>query len=130
MTRRKKKLLLDLAGALVSLALPAAAAIAQFPRLQQATAGGSGFLSALNLSCTAFAVLCILAVITAGRFLRDRVKVPRSGLVPSLLLYAALRGIRMIIVPFETILFYAVIGNAIAAVLYLIADKRYGEVAA
>jgi hypothetical protein len=130
MTRRKKKLLLDLLGALVSLALPAAAAISQFPRLQEATAGESSFLSALNLSCTAFAVVCIIAVITAGRFLRDRVHMPKSGLVPSVLLYAVLRGVRMIILPFETILFYAVIGNAIAAVLYLIADKRYGEVSA
>ena len=130
MTRRQKKLLLDVTGALFSFALPAAAAISQFPHVQQATTGESGFLSLLNLSCTAFAVLCILAVITAGRFLRERVQLPRSGLLPAALLYAVLRGIRMIIVPFEVIVFYAVLGNAIAAVLYLIADKRYGEVSA
>lgn len=128
MTDKAKKRTLDIVGALISFALPAAAAIAEFPRVKAATGGGNDFLAVLNLSAAAFAMVAILAVITAVRFFRHRLKAPRSGLALSVILYMIVRGINVIIDPMETILFWSVIGCAIAWVLYFIADKKYGGV--
>lgn len=126
MTDKAKKRTLDIVGALISFALPAAAAIAEFPRVKAATGGGNDFLAVLNLSAAAFAMVAILAVITAVRFFRHRLKAPRSGLAVAVILYIVVRGINVIIDPMETILFWSVIGCAIAWVLYFIADKKYG----
>lgn len=128
MTDKAKKRTLDIVGALISFALPAAAAIAEFPRVKAATGGGNDFLAVLNLSSAAFAMVAILAVITAVRFFRHRLKAPRSGLAVSVILYVIVRGINVVIDPMETILFWSVIGCAIAWVLYFIADKKYGGV--
>ena len=126
MTDKAKKRLLDIFGAIVSFALPAAAAISEFPRVKTATGGADSFLSVVNLSATAFSIIAIIGAITAMRFFHHRLKMPKSGLAVSVILYVIVRGINVIIDPMETILFWAVIGCGIAWVLYLIADKKYG----
>ena len=127
MTKRAKKRALDFCGAGISFLLPAIATVAEFPRVKATTGDARGFLDVLNLSSAAFAIVAIIGVITAWRFFRDRVKVPRSGLAVSLVLYIIVRGVKMIIEPFETILFWSVIGCAVAWVLYHIADRLYKE---
>ena len=126
MTDKAKKRLLDICGALVSFVLPAAAAVSEFPRVKAATGGENGFLTFLNLSATAFAIIAIIGAITAIRFFHHRLKAPKSGLGVAVILYVIVKGINTIIDPMETILFWAVIGCAIAWVLYLISDKKYG----
>lgn len=126
MSTKAKKRTLDIIGALVSFALPAGAAIAEFPRAKAATGAAGSFAAWLNLSTAALAVVAILAAITAYRFFRDRIKMPRSGLAISVILYAVVHGINVIVDSMEVILFWSVIGCAIAWVLYYIADKKYG----
>ncbi len=126
MTDRKKKLILDLIGAIIAVALPAFAAVSEFPKIRAATAGGSQFTTFLNVSSTAFAVICVIAAATAWRFLHHRLKMPKSGFFPLVALYAVVHGIHMIIAPFEVIVFWAAIGSGIAFILALIADKKYG----
>ena len=122
MTRRTKKRLLDIVGLLVSVLLPIGAAIAVFPREQ-----ASGFLQWFNLSAAAFAVILLVGAVAAMRFFHTRLQVPRNGVVFSLLLYFLIRGVRVIIDPFETIAFWLLIGNLIGWGFYLIADKKFGE---
>lgn len=124
MTRRTVRRILNGGGALVSFLLPAAAAISEFPRIQAGTAaeGGGKFLAALNLSAAAFAVIAVLALVTAMRFLKHRIAMPKSGLILSVLLYLLVRGIRLIVKPMEVILFWSVIGCGVAFVMYFIAD--------
>lgn len=126
MSNKAKKRTLDILGALVSFALPAGAAAAEFPRVKTATGGASGFAAVLNLSTVALAIILIIATITMYRFFRDRIKMPRSGLALSVILYAVVHGINVIVDSMEVILFWSVIGCAVAWVLYYIADKRYG----
>lgn len=126
MTAKQKKLLLDVIGAFITVALPAAAAISEFPKIAAATTGGSQFLTFLNVSSTAFAVICVIAAATAWRFFHHRLRMPRSGFFPLLILYAIVHGINMIIDPFEIIVYWAAIGSGIAFVLAFIADKKYG----
>ncbi len=126
MTDKKKKLLLDVIGAIVAVVLPSVVAISEFPKIQAATTGESQFVSFLNISSTAFAVICVIAASTAWRFCHHRLKMPRSGFFPLVALYAIVHGIHMIIAPFEVIVFWAAVGSGIAFVLALIADKKYG----
>lgn len=126
MTAKQKKLLLDVLGAIIAVALPAFAAITEFPKIQAATASESQFITFLNVSTTAFAVICVIAAATAWRFFHNRLKMPRSGFFPLLILYAIVHGINMIIDPFEVIIYWAAIGSGIAFVLALIADRKYG----
>ena len=127
MTNRQKKRLLDLSGLLVSILLPAAAAISEFPRVKAATTGGNAFFDFLNVSAAAMAVIAVVTIFTAWRFLKHRIKMPTSGFLPSLLAYLIVRGMHLIIAPLESILFWVVAGCAVAWVLYFIADKKYGE---
>ena len=106
--------------------LPAFAAISEFPKIAQATASESQFITFLNISTTAFAVICVIAAATAWRFFHNRLKMPRSGFFALLILYVIIHGINMIIDPFEVILYWAAIGSGIAFVLDVIADKKYG----
>ncbi len=126
MTDKKKKLLLDVIGAILAVAFPAAAAISEFPKIRVATAGTSQFTTFLNVSSTAFAVICVIAAATAWRFFHNRLKMPRSGFFPLVALYAIVHGINMIIAPFEVIVFWAAVGSGIAFILAVIADKKYG----
>lgn len=126
MTDKRKRLILEISGALISFLLPAGAAISAFPRVVKDTGGLSSFAAMLNLSTAALAIVLIIGLLTAFRFFRDRIKLPRSGLVLSAILYLTVHGIRLIVQPMETVLFWAMIGSAIAWVLYLIADKKYG----
>ena len=127
MTNKAKKRTLDISGAVISFLLPALATIAEFPRVKASTGDARGFLDVLNLSSAAFAIVAIIGIMTAWRFFRNRVKMPRSGLAVSLVLYIIVRGVKRIVDPFETILFWSVIGCAIAWVLYRIADRLYKE---
>lgn len=126
MTAKQKKLLLDVLGAIITVALPAFAAITEFPKIQAATASESQFITFLNVSTTAFAVICVIAAATAWRFFHHRLKMPSSGFFPLLILYVIVHGINMIIGPFEVIIYWAAIGSGIAFVLAFIADKKYG----
>ena len=126
MSKQAKKRVLDILGLLISFALPAGAAAAEFPRVKTATGGASGFAAILNLSTVTLAIILIIATITMYRFFRDRIKMPRSGLALSVILYAVVHGINVIVDSMEVILFWSVIGCAIAWVLYTVADKRYG----
>ena len=126
MTDKKKKLILDIIGAIIAVVLPAAAAISEFPRIRVATTCESQFVTFLNISSTAFAVICVIAAATAWRFCQHRIRMPKSGFFPLVVLYAIVRGIHMIIAPFEVILFWAALGSGIAFVLSTIADKKYG----
>lgn len=126
MTDKKKKLLLDVIGAIIAVVLPSVVAIAEFPKIQEATSGESQFVSFLNVSITAFAVICVIAAATAWRFCHHRLKMPKSGFFPLVILYAIVHGIHMIIAPFEVIVFWAAVGSGIAFILAMIADKKYG----
>ena len=122
MTCKVKRRLLNITGFLISVLLPIGAAIAVFPRTP-----ANGFLQWLNLSAAAFAVILVVGSIAAMRFFHTRLQVPRNGVVFSLLLYFLIRGVRVIIDPFETIAFWLLVGNLAGWVFYLIADKKYGE---
>ena len=126
MTAKKKKLLLDLCGAFVTVLFPGVAAVVEFPNIRTATSAGTSFMTWLNISTTAFSVIAVIAALTAWRFCRDRLKLPKSGLFAAFVLWILVRGIRLVVEPFETILFWATIGCAVAWVLYLIAEKKYG----
>lgn len=126
MTNRAKKLILDIIGAICAVALPAAAAISEFPKIQAATAGESQFITVLNISSTSFAVICVIAAATAWRFFQHRLKMPKSGFLPLVALYAIIHGIHMIIAPFEVIVFWAAVGSGVAFIFALIADTKYG----
>ena len=126
MSAKRKKLLLDVIGAVIAIAFPAAAAISEFPNIQTATEGESQFISFLNISSTAFAVICVIAAATAWRFCHHRLKMPKSGFFALVALYAIVHGIRMIIAPFEVIVFWAAIGSGIAFILSVITDKLFG----
>lgn len=127
MTDKTKKRVLDLLGVAVSILLPAAAAIGEFPNVRAATAGESSFLSFLNLSAAAFSVIAIVSVLTMIRFFHNRIKMPKSGLGAALILYAIVYGVETFIHSFRVILFWYCVGCAIALVLYTVADKKYGE---
>ena len=123
MTNKWKRRLLNTAGFIASVGMPVGAAIAVFPR-EKPTA----FLEYLNLSTAAFAVILVIAAITAMRFFNTRIAIPKNGVIFSLLLYFLIRGVRVIIDPFETIAFWLLIGNIAGWICYFIADKKYGEV--
>lgn len=126
MTDKAKHRALELAGAVISFALPAGAAIAAFPRVVQDTGGLSSFAALLNLSTAALSIILIIGLLTAFRFFRDRIRMPKSGLALSAVLYLMVHGINVIVDPVETILFWSMIGCGIAWIFYLIADKKYG----
>lgn len=122
----QKKLLLDLLGVGVAIALPALAAVSEFPKIQSATTGCNAFVTFLNISSTAFAVIAIISVLTAWRFFHERLKAPKSGFLPTVMVWAVARGVKTIIAPFETIMFWAAVGSGIALIVYAIADMKYG----
>lgn len=126
MSKRAKKRVLDILGLLISFAFPAAAAISEFPRMTAATGGARTFAAILNISTVALAIVLIIGTVTAYRFVRERIKTPKSGLAISVVLYAIVHGINVIVDSMEVILFWSVIGCGIAWVLYTVADKRYG----
>lgn len=126
MTDRKKKLILDIIGAILAVAFPAAAAITEFPKIQASTACESQFTTFLNVSSTAFAVICVIAAATAWRFFQHRIKMPKSGFFPLVVLYAIVRGVHLIIASFEVVIFWAAIGSGLALILATVADKKYG----
>ena len=121
MTSKAKKRLLDILGFLISVLLPVAAAIAVFPREP-----AKGFADWLNISSAAFAVVLVVGAFAAVRFFHDRLHMPKNGVVLALLLYALIRGIKVIIDPFEVIAFWMLVGNLVGWLCYLIADKKFG----
>ncbi|MBQ8357866.1 MAG: hypothetical protein IJX39_08695 [Clostridia bacterium] len=128
MTTKTKCKLLNLAGAVISFAAPAAAAIAEFPRVEQTVAGGGrSFADILNLSSAAFSIIVILLAVTCWRFFREHIKLPKSGLITSLILFAIAYGVEQFIHSFRIIMFWSVIGCAIAQVLYIISDRLEGS---
>ena len=128
MTTKTKCKLLNLAGAVISFAAPAAAAIAEFPRVEQTVAGvGRSFADILNLSSAAFSIIVILLAVTCWRFFREHIKLPKSGLITSLILFAIAYGVEQFIHSFRIIMFWSVIGCAIAQVLYIISDRLEGS---
>ena len=128
MTTRTKCRLLDISGALISFAAPAAAAIMEFPRVEQSvTSGGRSFADILNLSSAAFSIILILLALTCWRFFREHIKLPKSGLVSSVILFAIAYGVEQFIHSFRVIMFWSVIGCAVAQILYVISDRMEAE---
>ena len=123
MTTRTKCNLLNVAGAVISFAVPAVATILEFPRVESAvTGGGYSVADILNLSSAAFSIICILLATSCWRFFREHVKLPKSGLFTSFLLFVIAYGVEQFIHSFRVIMFWATIGCAIAMLLYLISD--------
>lgn len=127
MTAKRKALLLNIAGAVVSFAVPAAATIAEFPYIRAKVASGSSFADTLHISAAALAIIVILASVTLFRFFRDRIKVPRSGLLVSVALLAVFYAVEMFIHALVVIMFWCSIGSAVGLVLFTIADKIYDK---
>ena len=123
MQTKTKKRLLDIAGAVISFAAPAVAAVYEFPRAKAAVSSGNSVSDFLNISTAALAIIVVLLAITCWRFLKSRIKMPDSGLLPSIVLFAVLHGIELIVHSFVIISFWAVIGTAVAAVLWKISDS-------
>lgn len=124
MTTKNKCLLLNISGAAISFAAPAFAAVAEFPSVEQSVSGGGrSFLDILHLSSAAFAIIVILLAVTCWRFFRDRIKLPRSGLIASLILFGIAYGVEQFIHSFRIIAAWMVVGCAVAQVLYFISDK-------
>lgn len=127
MSKKAKRRLLNIVGAAISFILPAFATIAEFPRIKANTGAMGSFAAFLNLSTAALSIIALLAAVTAYRFFRNHLKAPRSGLTLSFVLYVIVRGIRLVVVPLETILMWCVIGCAIAWIFYYIADHKYKD---
>lgn len=126
MTVKKKCLLLDGIGAAVSFLAPAAAAVGEFPRVERALpVSGMGLervAEVFRLSATALFLLLLLFSLAAWRFFSHRLRMPRSGLGASLFLFLVSYGVEQCIHSFLVISFFSVLGSAVSAVLYLIAD--------
>lgn len=123
MTTKTKCRLLDVAGAVISFAAPAVATVAEFPRVEQSiTAGGNTVADILNISSAAFSIICILLAVSCWRFFREHLKLPKSGLVTSIILYVIAYGVESFIHSFRVIMFWAVIGCAVAQALYIVSD--------
>ena len=123
MTVKTKCRLIDIAGAVISFAAPAVAAIMEFPRVEQSvTDGGRSFADILNISSAAFSIICILLAVSCWRFFKEHIKLPKSGLVSSIILFVIAYGIERFSHSFRVIMFWSVIGCAIAQLLYLVSD--------
>ncbi len=123
MTLKTKCRLIDIAGAVISFAAPAAAAVLEFPRVEQSVASsGNSFTNVLNMSSAAFSIVCILLAVSCWRFFREHVKLPKSGLVSSIILFVIAYGVERFIHSFRVIMFWSVIGCAVAQILYLVSD--------
>ena len=124
MTLKTKCKLLDIAGAVISFAAPAAAAVAEFPRVdQEVTTGARSLADILNLSAAAFSIVLILLAVTCWRFFREHIKLPKSGLFVSIILFAIAYGVELFIHSFRVIMFWSVLGCLAAQVLYIVSDK-------
>lgn len=122
-TRKAK--LLDISGAVISFAAPAAAAVSELPYTVREVTGGEklSFLDILHLSSAAFAIVCILAAITMWRFFANRVKTPKSGLLVSGVGFAICYGVEQFIHILTVVLLWATIGCAVASVCYYASDQ-------
>lgn len=124
MTAKRKARILDITGAVISAAVPSVAAILEFPQVKAETnVSGEPFYSFLNLSAAAFAIIAIITVITAWRFFRDRINMPRSGLFPSLALFFVSYGVEQFIHSFTVVMLWASVGCAVGWICYIVADK-------
>lgn len=125
MTARSKAKLLDVSGAVISFAAPAAAAVSELPyTVKEATGGGKlSFLDILHLSTAAFAIVCILAVITMWRFFANRIKTPKSGLLISGGGFAICYGVEQFIHILTVVLLWATVGCAVASACYYASDQ-------
>ena len=126
MTAIKKSRILDICGAVISFAAPASAAIVEFPYTVKKTVENSGrasFQDILHISSAAFAIIAIIAVLTAWRFFRNRLKMPKSGLALSAILWAICFGVEQFVHSLTVIMQWSTIGCAVAWVLYFIADQ-------
>lgn len=123
MTTKRKCQVLDIIGAVISFAAPAVAALIEFPYTVKAQGGGKTFTDVLHISTAAFSIVAIVAVLTLWRFFRNRLKVPQSGLAVSVVLWAICYGVEQYIHSVTVVLQWAVIGCAVAWVLYFAADQ-------
>ena len=125
MKAMQKARLLDVSGAVISFAAPAAAAVSELPyTVKEFTGGGKlSFLDILHLSTAAFAIICILAAITMWRFFANRAKLPKSGLAVSGLGFAICYGVEQFIHILTVVLLWATVGCAVASICYFASDQ-------
>ena len=128
MTTKAKCKLLHIAGAVISFAAPAVATVVEFPRVEKTvTDGGRSLADILNLSAAAFAIITILLAVTCWRFIRNHIKMPRTGLPSALILFAVCYGLEHVMHSFVIICGWLVIGCFFGMILNFIADRIGGE---
>ena len=127
MTNKAKIRLLNISGAVISFAAPAVAAVLEFPRVKSEVTVSNDFLTVLNLSTAAFAIIAILLAVSCWRFIKNHITLPDSGLGLTLVLLAICYGVELIIHSFVVILEWAALGCLASLILYKFADKLEGK---
>ena len=124
MTAKTKCRTLNVTGAVISVAAPSVAAAMEFPRVEEAVANsGNSLADILNLSSAALSIILILLAVTCWRFFREHIKLPKSGLTTSLILFGIAYGVEQFIHSFRVIMFWSVLGCAVAQLLYIASDR-------
>ena len=118
---KRRMWMFEVLGALCSFCPPAVAAVLEFP---YHTATCRSPMAVLRLSAAAFSVVAVLALLTLWRLVSRRFQMPKSGLVPALLLFLVAYGVEQYIHALVVVLFYAVLGALAATVFYRLADKE------
>ncbi|MBE6555515.1 MAG: hypothetical protein E7663_04705 [Ruminococcaceae bacterium] len=130
MTKKSKARLLNIIGAVISFVAPAVAAIVEFPHVKETVSpvGGKSLADILNISGAALVIVAVLFLLTCWRFCAHRMRLPRSGLILSAILFVIAHGVELVIHSFKVIMFWSMLGCGGAAVLYFIADRIKEEV--
>lgn len=123
MDAKKKAKILEITGLAASILFPAFAAVVEFPHVKSQVSGGTSFLDVLNISAAAFAIIAVIAVLAFWRFFREKFKISKSGLFPTIILTVIVYGVYQFIYAFLIIMVWASVGAFIAQILYIIADK-------
>lgn len=115
MSRRNKRILLDIAGLLCCLIPPCACTLAYFP-VWRSTVGMSALCGGT------LAILAIIVSVVLGKYLRTRLKTPSPWAIFGVL-WGLFTLTEKTITGLKTICFFGFVGGCVGAVIFTISDK-------